>query len=50
MHRRDLPTAPIACSTWDGAWLPELQADPVDTARSPSAISSASPSMSSKLT
>ena len=32
------------------AWLPELQADPVETARSPSAISSRSPSTSSKLT
>src|SRR5689334_10162453 len=21
------PTAPMACSTWDGAWLPELQAE-----------------------
>ena len=32
------PAAPIACSTCDGAWLPELHAEPVETARSPSAI------------
>jgi hypothetical protein len=44
------PTAPIAWSTCDGAWLPELQAEPVETARSPSAISSASPSIPAKLT
>ena len=37
------PAAPIASSTCDGAWLPELQAEPVETARSPSAISSALP-------
>ena len=44
------PTAPIASRTCDGAWLPELHADPVETARSPSAISSCSPSTRSKLT
>src|SRR6266545_1719666 len=42
--------APIAWRTWEGAWLPELHAEPVETARSPSAISRASPSMPSKLT